>query len=150
VAQSLAVVLVHLVFSTKERRPDIRPEVEAELHRYLAGTCRELGCPTLGINGTEDHVHIVFSLSRTITIADFVEKVKANSSGWIKTKGREYRDFAWQGGYGAFSIGQSGVPAAKRYLAGQKEHHRKVSFQEELRDLLGRYQKEYDERYLWD
>jgi len=149
-AQSLANVLVHLVFSTKNRRPLIRPEVEHELHTYLAAVCREMGCPTLDVGGTEDHVHILFSLSRTVTLSKLDEEVKKRSSKWIKTKGEPFADFAWQAGYGAFSIGQSGVAGVKQYIASQKEHHRKVSFQEELRAFLRRYQVEFDERYLWE
>jgi putative transposase len=149
-AQSLANVLVHLVFSTKNRRPLIRPEVEHELHPYLAAVCREMGCPALDVGGTEDHVHILFSLSRTVTLSKLDEEVKKRSSKWIKTKAEGYADFAWQAGYGAFSIGQSGVAGVKQYIAEQKEHHRKVSFQEELRALLRRYQVEFDERYLWE
>jgi len=148
--QSLASVLVHLIFSTNHRIPYIRAEVEPDLHPYLAGICRNLGSPSLDIGGAEDHVHILFSLSRTITISKFVEEVKTGSSVWIKTKGDEFREFAWQGGYGAFSIGQSGVTDLKRYLASQKEHHRTFSFQDEFRLFLRKYNTEYDERYVWD
>jgi len=150
VAQSLANVLVHLIFSRKHRRPWIRPEVRSELHRYLAGICRTQGCPAWDVGGTEDHVHILFALSRTVTISKLDGEVKTGSSKWIKTKGQEYSDFAWQGGYGAFSIGQSGVAAARAYIARQEEHHRKVTFQEEFRAFLRKYGVEFDERYVWD
>lgn len=106
--------------------------------------------PSLAINGTTDHVHILFSLARVITIAVLVEEVKTESSKWIKTKGPEFKNFHWQKGYGAFSIGQSQVPAVKRYIARQKEHHRRVTFQEEYRKFLESYGIEYDERYVWD
>ncbi|MBL7224304.1 MAG: IS200/IS605 family transposase [Candidatus Brocadiae bacterium] len=149
-AQSLANILVHLIFSTKNRLPLIRPEVEHELHAYLAAVCREMDCPALDAGGTEDHVHILLSLSRTVTLSSLVEEVKKRSSKWIKTKGEAFAEFAWQAGYGAFSIGQSGVGRVKQYIAKQKEHHRKVSFQDELRAFLRRYQVEFDERYLWD
>jgi len=148
-AQSLSNVLVHLVFSTKNRHPWIRAEVRSELHRYLAGVCRKQGCPPLDVGGTGDHVHILFSLSRTLTVSRLDEEVKTSSSKWIKTKGPEYADFAWQGGYGAFSIGQSGVPAARAYIAGQEEHHKKLTFQEEFRAFLRKYGVEFDERYVW-
>jgi len=150
VAQSPANVLVHLIFSTKHRHPWIRPEVRSELHRYVAGICRKQGCPALDVGGTEDHVHILFSLSRTVTISKLDEEVKTGSSKWIKSKGQEYADFAWQGGYGAFSIGQSGVEAARRYIGRQEEHHRKVSFQDEFRAFLRKYGVAYDEGYVWD
>ena len=149
-AQSLANVLLHLIYSTKGRRRLIRPAVEAELHRYLAGTCRDLGCPAHDIGGTDDHVHVFFSLSRTITIAKFVEEVKKSSSRWVKKQGREYWDFAWQGGYGVFSIGQSGFDGLRRYIRDQKERHKTVSFQDEFRALCRKYGVEIDERYVWD
>ena len=148
--QSLANVLLHLTFSTKGRRRLIQPAIEGELHPYLAGACRKLGCPSHEIGGTHDHVHISFSLSRTITIAKVVEEVKKSSSRWIKGKGREYWDFAWQGGYGVFSIGQSGFEGLRRYIRGQKEHHKTVSFQDEFRALCRKYGVEIDERYVWD
>ena len=146
----MAEVLVHLVFSTKERRCLIDPAIEEELHPYLATVCATCGCPTHRIGGTEDHVHILFSLSRTISVSDLVREVKAESSKWIKTKGTQYEPFAWQSGYGAFSIGQSQMDRVLRYIAGQKEHHKKRDFQAEFRAFLEKYQIEYDERYVWD
>jgi putative transposase len=148
--QSHAVVLVHLVFSTKNRHPWIRPEIEPELHPYLATVFRSLDSPTLTINGTFDHVHILFRLGRKIALANVVEEIKTSSSKWIKTKGAEYAKFYWQNGYGAFSIGQSGVEALKKYIARQKEHHRKKTFQDEFRTFLAKYEVDYDERYVWD
>ena len=148
--QSLSNVLVHLTFSTKERRPLIHPDVEDELHHYLGGVCRDNGCPSHGAGGTEDHVHICFTLSRTITLAHIVEEVKRSSSKWIKTKGDRYRSFAWQAGYGAFSIGQSGLDALRSYIATQREHHKKKDFKAEFRALLRKYNIEYDETYVWD
>ena len=149
-AQSLANILVHLTFSTKGRRACIRPDVERDLHQYLSSICRNHGCPAHKVGGTEDHVHIFFSLSRTIALADLVEEVKKGSSKWIKTKGAAYKSFAWQGGYAAFSIGQSGADALRRYIANQKAHHKKRDFKAELRALLRKYEVEYDERYVWD
>ena len=148
--QSLANILVHLVFSTKERYPFIQPSIESELHRYLAEMCNVCGSPSLSIDGTADHVHLLFSLGRTIAMSDVVEKVKGSSSGWIKGKGSEFRKFAWQRGYGAFSIGQSNVAALKHYIAGQKKHHARTTFQDEFRTLLRKYRIEYDEQYVWD
>jgi putative transposase len=148
--QSLASVLIHLVFSTKHRHPFLRPEIEPELHPYMATVFRGLDCPTLTLNGTEDHIHVLFRLGRKISIAEVVEEIKTSSSKWIKTKGAEYKGFHWQNGYGAFSIGQSGVEELKKYIANQKEHHRKVTFQDEFRAFLAKYGIEYDERYVWD
>jgi len=149
-AQSLSNILVHLIFSTKERQPLIKEDVAEELHRYLATACATCGCPARRIGGTEDHVHVLFSLSRTMAVSDLVEEVKKSSSKWIKTKGPEHRRFAWQNGYGAFSIGQSQAQAVTRYIDNQREHHRKRPFEDEFRALLRRYQVEYDERYVWD
>src|ERR1044072_6894110 len=145
--QSLSSILIHLVFSTKNREPFITPEIESELHPYMATIFREVKSPSLTIGGTSDHIHTLFSLGRVITIADVVEEVKTNTSKWIKTKGREFRDFHWQRGYGAFSIGQSGVEGLKRYIRNQKEHHRHVTFQDEYRKFLKAYGIDFDERY---
>lgn len=149
-SQSLAVVLVHLVFSTKNRETAIHPEIEGELHPYMATVFRTLESPSLAINGTSDHIHALFRLGRKIALAKVIEEIKTSSSKWIKTKGPEYGGFHWQNGYGAFSVGQSGVAAVKKYIANQKEHHRRKTFQEEFREFLAKYQVEYDERYVWD
>ncbi len=116
----------------------------------MAKIFRELKSPSLAIDGTSDHVHILFSLARIITIADVVEEVKTNTSKWIKTKGREFRNFHWQRGYGAFSIGQSNVETLKKYIRNQKAHHRHVTFQDEYRKFLKAYGIDYDEEYVWD
>jgi putative transposase len=150
VSQSLAVILVHLVFSTKNREPLITPDIEPELFPYMATVLRGIDSPSLAINGTADHVHILLRLSRKYAVAAVVEEVKTSSSKWIKTKGDRFGNFHWQAGYGAFSIGESGVAACKQYIAGQKEHHRVKTFQEEFRAFLKKYNVEYDERYVWD
>ena len=146
--QSLARVLVHLVFSTKDREPCIDAAVRPLLHAYLGGILDTLGCSPLTVGGTCDHVHILFSLSRTQTIADVVEEVKKGSSKWVKQQG--HPDFWWQAGYGAFSAAQSQVSTVSRYIARQEEHHRRQTFQAEFRNLLTRYQLPFDERYVWD
>jgi REP element-mobilizing transposase RayT len=148
--QSLSSILIHLIFSTKNREPFITPKIEKELYPYMASVFRALKSPTLTIGGTFDHVHILFSLARVVTVANVIEEVKTESSKWIKTKGEEFSNFYWQNGYGAFSIGQSQVPAVKRYIAKQKEHHERITFQEEYRKFLKKYGVEYDERYVWD
>jgi REP element-mobilizing transposase RayT len=149
-AQSLSSILIHLVFSTKNREPFITPAIETELHPYMAKIFCELKSPSLAIDGTNDHLHILFSLGRVIKVADLVEEVKTASSKWIKTKGREFRNFHWQKGYGAFSIGQSNVTTLKRYIRNQKQHHQRVTFQDEYREFLKAYEIDYDERYVWD
>jgi putative transposase len=149
-AQSLSSILVHLIFSTKNREPLIRPSVEPRVHEFMAGIFRDLQCPALTIGSMPDHVHILFSLARTISICDVVEDVKKRSSKWIKTLGPEFDAFYWQLGYGAFSIGQSGVDETRHYIDNQAEHHRVRSFQDEFRAFLGKYEVEFDERYVWD
>jgi putative transposase len=148
--QSLSSILVHLIFSTKNREPFISLAIEPELHPYMATIFREHNSPSLIIDGTSDHLHMLFAVSRTITVADLVEEVKTGSSKWIKTKGREFKNFHWQKGYGAFSVAQSNVEVVKRYIQNQKQHHRRVTFQDEYRQFLKRYQVEFDERYVWD
>lgn len=146
--QSLATVLVHAVFSTKDRTPWITPEIRQELHPYLVGVLQNIGCPSIQTGGVEDHVHILFRMSRTITLSQVIEKVKTSSSKWVKTKGLP--NFAWQAGYGAFSVGPGEADRIIAYIKGQAEHHRKLSFQDELRELLQESGLEFDERYLWD
>ena len=148
--QSLSSILIHLIFSTKNREPSLSPEIDAELYPYIASIFKALKSPALIIDGASDHLHTLFSLSRVVTIADLVEEVKTESSKWIKTKGQEFRNFHWQNGYGAFSISQSEVATVKRYIRRQKEHHRRVTFQDEYRRFLAAYEVEYDERYVWD
>jgi putative transposase len=150
-SQSLAKILVHTVFSTKDRRPFLRDKpLREELHRYLGGILTNLDCQPVIIGGVEDHVHLLCALSRTTNAAEMVKEVKRGSSLWIKTRCHELPDFAWQNGYGIFSIGFSQIESLKKYIAGQEEHHRKISFQDEFRQLLKRYELEFDERYVWD
>ena len=149
--QSLAKILVHTVFSTKERRPFLRDQVlREELHRYLGGILANLNCQPIVAGGVEDHVHLLCALSRTCEPAEMVKEAKRGSSLWLKTRGPDLQDFAWQNGYGIFSIGFSQIQSVRDYIAGQEEHHRKVSFQDEFRQLLRRYEIEFDERYVWD
>ncbi len=148
--QSLSRILIHLVFSTKNRERILPPAIQTELHPYLAGTLDNIECPSLQVGGVEDHVHLLFGLSRTRTIADVVEKVKISSSKWIKAKGVTFADFHWQSGYGAFSVSQSDADAVVAYIRNQAQHHLKMTFQDEYRRLLERYQVAFDERYVWD
>ena len=148
--QSLSRILIHLVFSTKNRERILTPTIQTELHPYLAGTLDNIECPSLQVGGVEDHVHLFFGLSRTRTIADVVETVKTSSSKWIKTKGVAFADFHWQSGYGAFSVSQSDADAVVTYVRNQAQHHQKMTFQDEYRRLLERYQVAFDEKYVWD
>ncbi len=148
--QSLSSILIHLVFSTKNRQPWITEKIEHELYKYLGGVFLNHQCPSLLIGGEKDHIHVLFSLSRVCTIAELVKAVKISSSIWIKEKGEEFQHFHWQSGYGTFSIGQSGVEGLKRYIINQKEHHRRTTYQNEFRAFCRKYKVEIDERYVWD
>ena len=149
--QSLARVVLHVVFSTKHRAPFLKDlEVRTRLHAYMAGVLQHIGCEPILINGVEDHVHILCNLSRTVTIAKLVEEVKTEPSKWLKQQSPACADFHWQGGYSSFSVSQSNVDAVRAYIAGQEEHHRKMSFQDELRVLCRKHGVEIDERYVWD
>ncbi|HEV7404930.1 MAG TPA: IS200/IS605 family transposase [Chthoniobacteraceae bacterium] len=149
--QSLARIILHITFSTKHRTPFLQDaEVRARLYAYTAGVLDRIGCEPILINGVEDHVHVLCNGSRTVTIADMIEEMKRASSKWVKDQGSRYRDFYWQGGYGAFSVSQSNVETVREYIATQEEHHRKISFQDEFRSLCRKHEIEIDERYVWD
>ncbi|MFA5833614.1 MAG: IS200/IS605 family transposase [Bacteroidota bacterium] len=149
--QSLSKVLLHIVFSTKNRHPFlVDKNIREEMHAYLGGTCNNLECPVLIVGGIADHVHILCLLSRNQSMATIVGEMKRSSSKWIKTKSPLLNKFAWQNGYGAFSVGQSDVQRVRKYIANQEEHHRKRTFQEEYRIFLEENEIEYDERYVWD
>jgi len=148
--QSLARLHVHLIFSTKNRERILRDQIRNSLHAYLATVLQNLNCPPTLINSGEDHVHILFELARTKCISQTVEDVKKSSSKWIKTQSAEFAGFSWQAGYGAFAVSESNVATVCAYIAGQQEHHREKSFQEEYRVFLERHHVVYDERYVWD
>jgi putative transposase len=149
--QSLSKVVVHIVFSTKHRYPFlVNKAIRDEMHAYLGGTCNELHCPVLTVGGVADHVHILCALSRNLPIAKVVCDIKRGSSKWIKTKGGMLTKFAWQNGYGVFSVGQSDIERVRRYIEGQEDHHGEKVFQTEYRSFLNEFGIEYDERYVWD
>ena len=149
--QSLAKILLHVVFSTKERRPLLRDKIfRLEMHRYLGGILNGLECPPIIVGGVEDHVHLLCVLSRTCAPADMVKEVKRSSSLWIKSRAADFSDFAWQSGYGVFSIGYSQIEEVRRYIEQQEQHHQKLTFQDEFRRLLKRYEVTFDEAYVWD
>ena len=150
-SQSLAKILVHTVFSTKDRRPYLRDQtLREEMHAYLGGIISNLGCQPIIVGGVGDHVHVLSTLTRTSSPADVVKETKRSSSLWIKSKSPQLEEFSWQNGYGMFSVGFSQIPVVKEYIATQEEHHRSISFQDEFRMLLRRYDVEFDERYVWD
>src|SRR5258708_2299257 len=129
--QSLSFLLIHIVFSTKDRAPLLNPEIRPDLHSYLATITRNAGCECYRVGGVADHVHLAIRLSRTTTIAHLVEELKTSSSKWLKTQSPALARFAWQNGYGAFSVGPSDLEALRKYIDTQEEHHRTQTFQEE-------------------
>jgi REP element-mobilizing transposase RayT len=149
-SQSLVKNLVHLVFSTKHREPLIPKEHRGALFAYQAGIFKQWESPALIIGGTEDHVHTLFALSKNHPLKKVVEEVKKGSSKWVKSDGPRNRQFSWQAGYAAFSASQSTVEVVQKYIKRQDEHHRKMSFQDELRALFERHGIKFDERYVWD
>jgi len=148
-AQSLARNLIHLIFSTKNRVPFLRTAIRADLHGYLAGIFKNCDSPAIIVGSVDDHVHALFVLSKNHPLSKVVEEVKRGSSKWLKTKGTDFADFAWQNGYGAFSVSPSLLESVREYIARQEEHHRKVSFQDEFREFCRRHGVELDERYVW-
>ncbi len=147
-SQSLSNILVHIVFSTKSRQPLVVAPMEDELWRYMASATTALNCQAHKVGGTADHIHVACCLARTVSVAGLLEEIKTSSSKWMKSKGLSA--FAWQNGYGAFSIGQSQLDDLTAYISRQKEHHRHRTFQEEYREFLRKYNVPYDERYVWD
>ena len=141
-------LVLHLIFSTKGRRPLITADLRPDLFAYLGGIVREMQAAALIINGTADHIHMLLRIRPAQSPAEVTRIVKANSSRWAHEKGN--KDFAWQTGYGAFSVSQSNVAAISKYIATQEEHHRKQSFQQEYMAFLKKNKIAYDERYIWD
>lgn len=149
--QSLASVLVHIVFSTKERRALLQSHgLRDEMHRYLAGISTNLECPAIIVGGATDHVHLLASQSRTIALAEWVKELKRASSLWAKKKSPQWDLFQWQAGYGAFSVSQSQRKRVQEYIGSQEEHHHQLSFQDEFRQLLKKHEIAFDEQYVWD
>jgi putative transposase len=148
--QSLVKNYIHIVFSTKHRQSLILPSIETELYSYLGGICNNLECQVVKVGGYKDHIHVLCLLSKKIALMKLVEQLKSNSSKWIKTKGNEFKNFYWQDGYGAFSVNPSEVEIVINYIANQKEHHCKKTFQDEYKAFLKKYEVSYDERYVWD
>jgi putative transposase len=148
--QSFARLVIHLVFSTKGRHPLLSDHVRGSLHAYMATVLQNFDCPPILINSVEDHAHLLLEMARTVSVSAAVEEVKKTSSKWIKTQGPEFANFAWQTGYGAFSVSESNVDAMRDYIANQREHHRKSSFQQEYRALMKRHGIVFDEQYGWD
>ena len=148
-AQTFTHLLTHVIFSTKQRRLSLKAEIRPRLFSYMGGIIRDLGGKALIINGTSDHVHFLVSMPATISVAEMMRIVKAKSSRWVRRQFPSKNGFAWQAGYGAFSVSHSHMEAVNEYIAGQEEHHRKVSFQDELLSFLRKQGIEFDKRYIW-
>ena len=147
---SLSKLYVHIIFHTKHNDSIIRPEDEQELYAYIGGVIKENGSIPIKINGTENHLHILSTMSKNISLAKFVEEIKRNSSRWIKSKGNHYQHFAWQGGYAGYSVSQSKVTIVEKYIERQKEHHKTKTFRDEYVKFLKEYNVDFDEKYLWE
>ena len=149
-AHSYTNLLYHLVFGTKNRTPWIDQALKANLYAKLGGIIHDVGGIPLRINGIIDHVHILAKLRSDVTISDVLRDLKSRSSGWVHRKRPDLSMFAWQTGYGAFSVGFSQVPAVSRYIDRQEEHHAKEPFDVEIRSMLRRAGLEIDEATFWE
>lgn len=148
--QSFGAVYVHGIFSTKHREPTILDEWRDELFRVLGGLVNQTGSQSLTVGGVADHVHLLFRLSRTMSIADLMAAIKKASSAWVHQNWSPAAGFHWQTGYGAFSVSSTSVDAVRGYIRRQPEHHQTQTFQDEFREWRRRYDMEWDERYVWD
>jgi REP element-mobilizing transposase RayT len=149
-AHTFTNLLAHVIFSTKDRLPLINPIIKPRLLAYMGGIIRTLDGIAIAIDGTADHVHLFIKQPTTVAMADLMRTLKTNASRWVHETWPEEHAFAWQTGYGAFSVSQSNADAVRDYIARQEEHHQAVSFQEEFITFLTRHGIEYDERYIWE
>jgi len=148
-AQSLSKLYVHIVFHVKNNEVLVRAEDENDLYAYIGGIIKANDALPIKINGTENHLHILTTMSKNLSLAKFVEEIKRNSSRWIKNKSEHYQFFAWQGGYAGYSVSQSKVATVEKYIENQKEHHKIETFQDEYVKFLREYKVDFDEKYLW-
>jgi len=148
-AQSLSKILLHAVWHIKTTSPEIQKEDRDELYGYMFGVLETIGCTPICINGVGNHVHLLFALSKTLSIASVVEKVKTSSNKWLKSRGRYYCDFSWQNGYGVFSVSESVSPVTKRYIERQEQHHAQIDFHDEYLQLLQNNNIPYDINHLF-
>lgn len=142
-------LFAHLIFSTKDRIPHLDPELAPECLAYIGGIVENIGARRIAIGGVADHVHLLVDIPATTAVSDLVRTLKSNSSKWVH-ESRNRSKFAWQKGYSAFSVSRSGVDAVVRYIGNQEKHHRRVSYQDEVRAFLKKYAIEGDERYMWE
>lgn len=149
-ASTLTKILIHIVFSTKHRQDLIAPELESDLYAYIGGICRGMKSSLRLAGGTANHLHLLVDLAKTVALSDLMMNLKRDSSKWLKDRGASMAGFHWQDGYFAFSLGQSGVDDLAEYIRGQKEHHARVDFKDEVRAFLKRYGVAWDEAFVWD
>jgi len=150
-AQSLSKIYVHIIFSTKNRATFLKSDsLRKSLYAFMFGICRKLDSPAIIIGGISDHVHLICCLSRIRTISEVVRELKRASTKWIKNKYQGLKLFHWQNGYGSFSISPAHLKLVREYIEKQIEHHRGISFKEEFRKIVEKYNIKYDERYVWD
>ncbi len=150
-SQSLTGIYIHATFGTKARKNYINEKIAPELHAYMAGIFKELDNPAVIINSIPYHVHGLFRFSKNLTIATIMEKVKKSSSIWMKQQPMGEKQFYWQKGYGAFSVSGSHIDVVTRYIANQKEHHKKLTYKEEIEKLMKKYNvQEFNPDYYWD
>jgi len=149
-SQSLSLLYIHLIFSTKNRHPALAADIRPNLNAYIAGIPTQWDSSAIAIECVEDHIHLLFRMSKKFALSKIVEEVKKGSSKWLKTQGESLATFYWQAGYGAFSVSQSAVPEVKKYIQRQEEHHRKITFQDEFRLFLKKHQIDFDEKWVWD
>lgn len=149
--QSLSKIYIHLIFGTKNREQLINEEIAPHLHAYMASILKKSDCPALIINSVPDHVHILFRMSKNIALSTVIEQLKKSSSKWMKIQPLVSKQFYWQRGYGAFSVSGSKVDTVSKYIANQKEHHKQLSYKEEVELFMNRYKVgKYNPEYFWE
>lgn len=141
-------LLVHIIFSTKDRQPLLNDALLSPTHAYIGGIVRELNCKAVAVGGIAGHIHLLAWINPTTSISDFMRIVKTNSSRWLKDTAN--KNFAWQTGYGAFSVSHSNLSTVATYIERQAEHHRRITFQDEYVAFLKKHGVDYDKRYVFD
>ncbi|MES2504395.1 MAG: IS200/IS605 family transposase [Myxococcota bacterium] len=149
-SQSLASVKLHVVFSTKCRNPWLVPELRSDCYQYLTAVAKNNGSHVYEVGGVSDHIHILLTLPRTVALSEFISMLKTSTSRWLKTKDIGLRHFAWQTGYGVFSVSESQIEHVRQYIRNQEIHHRKQTFKNELIKFLTMSNVPYQEQYLLD
>jgi len=148
--QSLTKIIIHIVFSTKNREKYLSPDVNSKLYAFMAKSLQNRDCVVIKIGGTSDHVHILYTMSKKQVFENIIKEIKVASSKWIKTVDNNYSNFHWQRGFGAFSVSPANLDLVVNYIANQEKHHKKFDFQQELRAILNKYKMPFDEKYIWD